>query len=248
MKISPINSTKPVSDLNAAGLVHSSQTEMHPRLENIVRRHINTIWSEPLHQPSVESFNQLLCHSEFSSTTPFILDSGCGTGKSTQALAGKSPDHLVIGVDRSFARLAKSGLKDKLLQRENYFLIRAELTTIWRLLIQHGYSPEKHFLFYPNPYPKPGHFKRRWHGHPVFPDLLALGGDIELRSNWEIYALEFAQAVTLVCGQTVAPELIQTDIVSSPFEKKYTERGQALFSVKVPASVTDMLGRVSQSE
>lgn len=38
-----------------------------------------------------------------------VLDSGCGTGKSTKLLASKiHPRHLVIGVDRSLARLTKT--------------------------------------------------------------------------------------------------------------------------------------------
>ena len=45
----------------------------------------------------------------------------------------------------------------------------------------------RHYVLYPNPWPKIGHLARRWHGHAVFPDLLALGGVFECRSNWRIY-------------------------------------------------------------
>lgn len=38
-----------------------------------------------------------------------VLDSGCGTGRSTKILARDIyPHHLVIGVDRSFSRLTKT--------------------------------------------------------------------------------------------------------------------------------------------
>lgn len=44
--------------------------------------------------------------------------------------------------------------------------------------------------------PKIGHLSRRWHGHPVFPAMLELGGVLECRSNWKIYVLnEFCFAV-----------------------------------------------------
>lgn len=38
------------------------------------------------------------------------------------------------------------------------------------------------------------HTKRRWHGHPVFPILVALGGQIEVRASWEGYLKEFRVA------------------------------------------------------
>lgn len=94
--------------------------------------------------------------------------------------------------------------------------------------------PDKHFLFYPNPWPKSHHLKRRWHGHPVFPDLLALGGEIEMRCNWETYAREFAQAVTYATGEAVAVNRHRPRAGVSPFEQKYMQRSHRLFVVTVP--------------
>ena len=37
-----------------------------------------------------------------------VLDSGCGTGKSTRILGEIYPNHIVIGVDRSYTRLSKT--------------------------------------------------------------------------------------------------------------------------------------------
>ena len=110
-------------------------------------------------------------------------------------------------------------------------MLRAELATLWRLLLEDGRSPEKHFLFYPNPWPKPGHLLRRWHAHPVFPQLLSLGGDLEMRCNWEIYALEFAQAIKIATGISAAVKTIKPEAGISLFEQKYLARGQSLYSV-----------------
>ncbi|GMR15137.1 MAG: hypothetical protein BMS9Abin30_0758 [Gammaproteobacteria bacterium] len=231
-----------------AGLVSSSQDGVHPRLEQTLRRHLDTRWSQPLHRPSIDTYRRLQDECSFTRGRPFVLDSGCGTGKSTQQLACQYPGHLVIGVDRSQARLAKSGMvQNGILQspgrRRNCILLRAELTTFWRLLARDGHIPHKHFLLYPNPWPKPGHLKRRWHAHPVFPRLLALGGEIEMRCNWEIYALEFAQAVDFATGESVVPQKYQPrgyqpGDSASPFEQKYLERAQPLFSVIVPRRIT----------
>ncbi|MCP4047744.1 MAG: SAM-dependent methyltransferase, partial [Gammaproteobacteria bacterium] len=193
---------------------------------------------QPFHPPSSDAYHQLKDAGVLREDKAIILDSGCGTGKSTQNLANVFPRHIVIGIDQSNVRLARSGVKSGFSKSGNCVLLRAELSTFWRLLLNDGYSPERHYLLYPNPWPKPGHLKRRWHGHPVFPQLLCLGGEIEMRCNWEIYALEFARAVNLATGGDIRPNRFYPDIGISPFEQKYFERGQALFSVTVPARET----------
>lgn len=230
--------TEPGEDIGKSGTVNSSQTGVHPRLELTLRRHLQTPWAQPLHTPTVDAYHRLVDENVFSGEHPIILDSGCGTGKSTQRLADLFPQHIVIGIDRSLVRLAKSGVDSGFNRRGNCILLRAELATFWRLMASDGHSPEMNFLLYPNPYPKPGHLKRRWHGHPVFPHLLSLGGEIELRCNWKIYALEFAQAIELACDILVKVQNFQTETAVSPFERKYLGRGQQLYSVSVPASAT----------
>ena len=66
---------------------------------------------------------------------------------------------------------------------------------------QNGQFKSTLFL-YPNPWPKKKHLGRRWHGAPVFPALVKLGGELEMRSNWQTYLDEFALA--LACLQIPA--------------------------------------------
>jgi len=225
-------------DIMQSGLVSSGQQGVHPRLDEIVRKHQAAPWARPLHRPSVNVWSELQERDIFSAGSPLILDSGCGTGESTRRLAGMFPGHLVIGVDRSQKRLGRGGAATAIFRHENCVLLRSELTTFWRLLLASGHSPERHFLLYPNPWPKTAHLKRRWHGHPVFPVLLALGGEIELRCNWAVYAREFARAAGMATGAIVAVNQIMPEKAMSPFERKYLERGQTLYAVRVPASCT----------
>jgi len=226
------------ADIRDSGLVSTGQSGLHPRLDTIVRRHLATPWAQPLHRPSVDAWRELEESGVFGPGRPLILDSGCGTGASTRRLAGMYPGHLVVGVDRSQKRLARGAAKADVFIRENHVLVRAELATFWRLLLESGRSPERHFLYYPNPWPKSAHLRRRWHGHPVFPVLLSLGGEIEVRCNWEIYAREFARAAGLATGVIAAVRQIKPDCPVSPFERKYLERGQTLYAVRVAASCT----------
>jgi tRNA G46 methylase TrmB len=77
--------------------------------------------------------------------------------------------------------------------------VRAELLDFWRLALDevkaNRWSIPYHALYYPNPWPKQSEATRRFHLHPIFPTLLQLGDTIELRTNWEIYAREFEEAV-----------------------------------------------------
>jgi len=234
-ELKQLKSGKNISD---SGLVISKQRGVHKGLESCVRKHLESSWMQPLHRPTEESYCLLDQQGVFATGQPLILDSGCGTGNSTQRLARMFPDHLVIGVDQSRSRLAKSGVHSSFLRIENCILLRAELATFWRLLLKSELSPQKHYLLYPNPWPKPGHLSRRWHGHPVFPQLLTLGGEIEMRCNWEVYAEEFAKAAVIATGAEISVKKIEPESGISPFEQKYLERGQSLYSVHIPAQYT----------
>ncbi|QEA38917.1 methyltransferase domain-containing protein [Pistricoccus aurantiacus] len=157
---------------------------------------------------------------------PPILDAGCGVGLSTRALARRFPDRAVIGIDRSADRLSRRHGEPP----GNVLLVRADLVDFWRLALDAGWRPRRHYLLYPNPYPKASHLKQRWHGHPVFPTLLALGGRLELRSNWRLYLEEFALAAARAGGGTaeVQPFAPQGEYLT-PFERKYHQSGQALW-------------------
>jgi len=54
---------------------------------------------------------------------------------------------------------------------------------------------------------------------------MALGGQLELRSNWHIYIKEFERALTLA-DQTSHVELYKTEHAITPFERKYWASGQ----------------------
>jgi tRNA G46 methylase TrmB len=92
-----------------------------------------------------------------------------------------------------------------------------------------GIRLDRHYLLYPNPWPKIGHLSRRWHGHPVFPTLLDLGGVLECRSNWQIYVEEFCFAVQRLTRHPAACEPYVPEEALTPFERKYSNSGHALF-------------------
>jgi tRNA (guanine-N7-)-methyltransferase len=212
--------------------VRSAQQDVHPRLTAVVDAHLQKPWRAPLHPPSRAAFDALQA-SMAGESRDLVLDSGCGTGESTRLIARAWPDCLVIGIDRSRARLAKGGFTAFPHREGNAVWLRADLATFWRLARSAGWRLQRHYLLYPNPWPKPGQLLRRWHAHPVFPDLLGLGGELEMRCNWQIYALEFAAAANRALGGDVRPRPPPESDITSPFERKYRASGHPLYSVSV---------------
>ena len=181
---------------------------------------------------SIERYERVTRRDSF---LPLILDSGCGVGESSVALANAFPDHYVIGVDQSASRLNRNviGKNGATELPPNLDLVRADLVDYWRSLHDAGIHPVRHYLLYPNPWPKIGHLSRRWHGHPVFPILLELGGVLECRSNWRIYIEEFCFAVERLTQHSAACQTYAPDEALTPFERKYLDSGHALFRTVV---------------
>jgi tRNA G46 methylase TrmB len=206
--------------------VHSSQTAPHPRLRDVVLRHL----ADPYRRvPGDAGRRAFAGMAPQLASAPFVLDAGCGTGAGTFALARKHPRRLVLGVDKSAARLAIGQREiDSGRAPANALLLRCGLVDFWQLAASAGLRSEHQYLLYPNPWPKPDQFKRRWHAHPVLPAMLELGGAIELRTNWRVYAEEFAQALRLA-GREVLCETIAPEDPLTPFERKYAASGHPLW-------------------
>lgn len=224
------------SQSNFSAPVRSVQLEPHPQLERVVRRHCLHDWRVRPHQPTVAAFDQLQALLEGSPPRPLILDSGCGTGESTQLIGTVYPDSWVIGIDQSSKRLEKTGAMQFPHVQGNVIWIRAELASFWWLAHQAGWQLAGHYILYPNPWPKPAQLRRRWHGHPVFPTLLSLGGKLEVRTNWEVYAQEFAAAIEMAAHVTVHMDVPGGRVVTTPFERKYRDSGLSLFRVRAGLS------------
>lgn len=208
--------------------ITSSQTGIHTDLTDYVRKHAATTFRKPIAQYNQQAFDSVVRVWDDAGRPPLILDTGCGVGLSTRHLAQQFPGHFVMGVDQSADRLSRNTHWEGDMPA-NMVLVRADLVDFWRLVYDAGIRPDRHYFLYPNPWPKIGHLQRRWQGHAVFPVIVALGGYIECRSNWAIYAHEFAHALQLLSGQDVVCETYQPDTIMTPFERKYLASGHTLW-------------------
>ncbi len=204
--------------------VQSSQTEIHHKLNEVLAKRVAHADRTPIAAHSIAHWPAL--QARLVQPLPLIVDMGCGTGDSTSALARRYPGRLVLGVDRSADRLSKN-----LALPDNAYRLRFDQHDLVRLLTQHAIPISKCYLLYPNPSPKPELLMRRWHAHPVFPALLAITQQLELRTNWQIYADEFATALRYFHWSACKQLLGADEPAISPFEAKYQASGHALYQV-----------------
>jgi tRNA G46 methylase TrmB len=209
-------------------VITSAQTGVHEQLHAVVARHASTEFRKPIADHNRAAFDASIAAWRRAGGAPLILDAGCGVGLSTLNLAAQFPGHFVIGVDQSAHRLSRNTIWDGP-TLSNSVCVRADLVDYWRLMLAAGIRPARHYLLYPNPWPKIGHLTRRWHGHAVFPAVIALGGALECRSNWRIYIEECAAALTQLTRQPVQCEAYTTLHPLTPFERKYLASGHALW-------------------
>lgn len=202
--------------------VHSSQQHVHRDLPRLVRRHLASTWQRPPNSLTPAVRDRLV--SALAPGRPVVLDSFCGTGHSTRLLAAYHPDCTVVGIDKSSSRLARHGDDNG----DNYVLLRAQCEEVWAWLADQGMRLKAHYLLYPNPWPKPAQLKRRVHGHPAFPLLVRLGGGLEMRCNWRLYAEELGTALA-IAGQQASVSVVPDGRPLSLFERKYRDSGHTLW-------------------
>lgn len=218
--------------MNEVRSVTSNQDSIHKDLQELVLKYARTQYLRPIAVHTRQAFEEI---SEKVGTKPVVIDSGCGTGESTIHLARRFGDCIIIGIDKSAMRLNKAGNAIQLENRpipENAYWVRAELLDFWRLAKEANWDIRYHAVFYPNPWPKQSEATRRFHMHPIFPTLISLAPQTELRTNWEIYAKEFATAAKLL-GNEATLEQFSAAPAETAFERKYAAAGQPLWRIIV---------------
>ncbi len=213
-------------------IVTSNQPGPHEKIPELVKKYLSAPFKKPISEHTRSAFEEAqkwLGADFFEGEYQLILDSCCGVGESTQRIAKLYPSAKVIGIDKSQARTDK---QDKVLALpDNAIILRADVIDFWRLAVDANWQLFAHFLLFPNPYPKSTHVQRRWHASPSFSDILRLGGQLEVRSNWPLYIEEFAIALE-VAGQSAVTQHLEITDPFTAFERKYHLSGQDIWQLK----------------
>ena len=208
--------------------ISTSQVGVHDKLDELVVKYQHSENKRPISAHTQAAFEKT-CEWLEGFDGDVILDSCCGVGESTANIARANPEARVIGIDKSEIRVEKH--EHYRTELSNYTVIRADVNDFWRLVRQSNWRVTQHFLLYPNPYPKKTQVQKRWHASAAMVDLMAITPHIEVRSNWLIYLMEFAQAAKHYGVMSDLSEITGDDCMT-PFERKYRASGQVCWQLQ----------------
>ena len=133
----------------------------------------------------------------FGRRAPLVVEVGSGMGEATAAMAAADPDRDVLAVDvhtkgigRLLRRIEESGIT-------NIRIAEGDAVELLRDMLA-AHSVDEVRVFFPDPWPKARHAKRRL-VQPPFLDLVAArlrpGGLLHLATDWAPYAEQMQELV-----------------------------------------------------
>jgi tRNA (guanine-N7-)-methyltransferase len=172
----------------------------------------------------------------FKRDAPTIVEIGFGMGNTTADIAAQLPDKNFIGIEVHTPGVGS--LLKMIAERNltNLRLIQHDAVEVLRNMVADGSLAGFH-IFFPDPWPKKRHFKRRL----IQPELvtllvqkLATGGTIHLATDWQEYAehmLEVLQAEPAL--NNTAPDYAPRPIyrTESNFERKGLAKGHSVWDL-----------------
>lgn len=134
----------------------------------------------------------------FGREAPVLLEIGSGMGETTARLAKAAPELNYLAVEVYPPGLAQLMMRAEAMGIENLRLVRGDAVVLLERHIPAG-SLHGVRIFYPDPWPKKKHHKRRL-VQPAFVALVASrlepGGRLHLATDWENYAEQMREVLS----------------------------------------------------
>ena len=141
---------------------------------------------------------QLDLDKAFGRHAPTVLEIGFGMGETTAAIALARPDINFLGVEVFAAGIGALAMRADELKLDNIRIVRHDAVEVVRDMIGAGSLAGAH-VFFPDPWPKKRHHKRRLIA-PAFVALLASriapGGYLHCATDWEHYAQQMLEVLS----------------------------------------------------
>jgi len=126
----------------------------------------------------------------FDRSAPTVLEIGFGMGETTATIAQARPDVNFLGVEVFAAGIGALAKRIDELRLANVRIIQHDAVEVVRDMIAPGTLAGAH-VFFPDPWPKARHHKRRLIAQPFVGQLagrLAAGGYLHCATDWQHYA------------------------------------------------------------
>jgi tRNA (guanine-N7-)-methyltransferase len=165
----------------------------------------------------------------FGRSAPRILEIGCGMGETTAIIAAAHPGNDYLGIEVHTPGVG--ALLKEIATREltNLRVVQHDAVEVVRDMIAPGSLAGIH-IYFPDPWPKKRHHKRRLVQGPFVAELaarLAPGGYLHCATDWE----EYAQQMLEVLGAEPLLENTATGFAPRPDYRpptKFEQRGRRL--------------------
>lgn len=203
------------------------------RMTSGQRRAVDTLWTLYGVEASIERFDAA---GVFGRVAPLVIEIGFGMGEATAAMAAADRDRDILAIEvhtpgagSLLKRLSDAG-------STNVRVLLGDAVDVLRLMFGGG-SVDEIRAFFPDPWPKAKHLKRRLVGAAftaLAADRLRPGGTLHLATDWAPYAdqmLEVVAAQPLLrngfCGFALRPP----DRPVTRFERIGLARGHDIYDV-----------------
>lgn len=164
----------------------------------------------------------------FENTAPVTMEIGFGMGTATAIIAAQNPDRNYLGVEvhragvgRLLGEIEKRGLT-------NVRIVEHDALEVLECMIPDGSLAAFH-VFFPDPWPKKRHHKRRLMIRPrtdLLARKLAPGGYVYMATDWEPYGEEAYIELTATPGLSSAYEGFAPRQAWRP-ETRFEQKGKA---------------------
>ena len=170
----------------------------------------------------------------FGRSAPLVVEIGSGQGHAIVHAAAHTPETDFLAVEVFRAGLARTMLDADRAGARNLRLVEANAPEVLEHLLPEA-SVDELWIFFPDPWHKAKHNKRRLIA-PAFPPIAARalrdGGLLRLATDWEDYALQMREVMAGADGFTPAFEGEWADRfegrVMTAFERKGIAKGRQI--------------------
>ncbi len=171
----------------------------------------------------------------FTESLPIELDLGSGSGKFLLCAARQFPDRNFLGVERLLGRVRKIRRRAAEAGLNNLRIMRLEIGYAVRYLFPPN-SVRRVHLYFPDPWPKRKHHRRRMIEPGFLRDLgrtIEPGGDILIKTDHAEYFRQITQAVHSVAPCLISVDWIEQEYPQTDFEEAFERAGTPIYRLRL---------------